>query len=96
MPDALARWPELTPVKIGEVPASSTGQSHNPKPTTPLHHILPFPTLPLTCFITFGIRVCQLRPYTLESTGSRLIPEVKLVMVMSVLRWETTREYIML
>lgn len=35
----------------------------------------------------------QLRPYTLESTGSRPISEVKLVMAQSVLWWGTTREY---
>lgn len=38
----------------------------------------------------------QLRPYTLESTGSRLISEVKLVMAQSVLWWGTTREYCVL
>jgi hypothetical protein len=35
----------------------------------------------------------QLRPYTAESTGSRLISKVKLVMAQSVLWWGTTREY---
>ena len=35
----------------------------------------------------------QLRPYTLESTASRPICEVKLVMAQSVLWWGTTREY---
>lgn len=38
----------------------------------------------------------QLRPYTPESTGSRLISEVKLVMAQSVLWWGTTREYCVL
>ena len=35
----------------------------------------------------------QLRPYTLENTGSRPISKVKLVMAQSVLWWGTTREY---
>lgn len=38
----------------------------------------------------------QLRPYTPESTGSRPISEVKLVMAQSVLWWGTTREYVVL
>jgi hypothetical protein len=37
--------------------------------------------------------IVQLRPYTPESTGSRLISKVKLVMAQSVLWWGTTREY---
>lgn len=35
----------------------------------------------------------QLRPYALESTGSRPISKVKLVTAPSVLWWGTTREY---
>ena len=38
----------------------------------------------------------QIRPYTPESTGSRPISEVKLVMAQSVLWWGTTREYCVL
>lgn len=38
----------------------------------------------------------QVRPYTPESTGSRPISEVKLVMAKSVLWWGTTREYFVL
>jgi hypothetical protein len=43
------------------------------------------------CYVVY-----QLRPYTPESTGSRLISEVKLVMAQSVLWWGTTREYCVL
>ena len=38
----------------------------------------------------------QIRPYTPEHAGSRLISEAKLVMAQSVLWWGTTREYCVL
>ena len=44
-----------------------------------------------------SVMLCgQIRPYTPESTGSRPISEVKLVMAQSVLWWGTTREYCVL
>jgi hypothetical protein len=48
---------------------------------------------PLTGYGQGGFFNFQLRPYTLGSTGSRPISEVKLVMAQSVLWWGTTREY---
>jgi hypothetical protein len=48
---------------------------------------------PLTPTYRFSF---QLRPYTVKSTGSRLIPEVKRPLVRLVLWWETTWEYLML
>jgi hypothetical protein len=43
--------------------------------------------------ITLKTKSIQLRPYTPEHTGTRLISEVKLAMAQSVLWWGTTREY---
>lgn len=54
------------------------------------------PCRPRTPHQAEPIETLQLRPYTPESTGSRLISEVKLVMAQSVLWWGTTREYCVL
>ncbi len=63
-----------------------------PSPILLDHHPPPFQRVFLR-IDTLKNRYFQLRPYTLEHTGTRLISEVKLVMAQSVLWWGTTREY---
>ena len=58
-----------------------------------LHLAATFIPIYLNLSYTTKRLVRQLRPYTLESTRSRPIPEVKQAMARSVLRWETTWEY---
>ena len=50
---------------------------------------------PPTCLIPPRVLI-QLRPYTVEYTGSRLISEVKLLLAQLVLGWGTTWEYCVL
>ena len=66
---------------------------------SPLHGIIIASLQPFdgcTLLTLYYNLIFQLRPYTQESTGSRPISEVKLVMAKSVLRWVTTREYFVL
>ena len=72
---------------------------HQLQPTT--HTLIEYLELTLELCIT-NIRnrdmvgakcIRQLRPYTRESTASRPISKVKLVMAWSVLSWGTGREY---